>query len=217
MKETGPFRFYTERRLVLMTGHRAATLEELTEFVGKVSGSCIFYHTHHQFLSHHYERPVFLNDFSLWVRRALQQPKLGERLAAIDLLGATTVRQVREQILSALQEALREGVDGQRSAPPDDLFHFCESQSFVMNTAIVAHDPKEFFRLLPQVSTISLFFHFFEARLRLGRPSNDFSLWLDCMGCQKAARRIDALNPYLITLEELRQQIVRIGQEEVLS
>lgn len=217
MNATGPFHFFTERRLVLMTGRRAATLKELTESVRQVSGASIFYHTHHQFLSHHYERPIFLNDFALWARRALQQPRLGERLAAIDLLGATTVRQVREQILSALEEALREGVDGQRSAPPDDLFHFCESQSFVMATGVVAHAPEEFFRLLPHISTMSLFFHFFEARLRLDRPSNDFSLWLDSMGHDKAARRIDALNPYLMTLDELRQQILRIGQEEELS
>lgn len=214
MSAAGPFHFYTERRLVLLTGRRAATLAELCEAVEQVSGSSIFYHTHQQFLTHHFERPVFLNDFALWTRRALQQPALGEKLAAIDLLGSTTVRQVRWQILSILRNALSDGAQEPRRAPADDLFHFCESQSFMMPLGVVAHTPEEFFRTLHRISTVSLFFHFFEARLRLGRPANDFSLWLEAMGCEGTAQRINELDPYLLTLDELRQQIITIAEKD---
>ncbi len=214
MKDTGPFRFHTERRLVLLTGRRASDLGELLEGIEQVSGASIFYHTHHQFLSHHFERPSFLNDFAVWAKRALQQPQLAELLAAVDLLGSTTVRQVREQIAGVIRDAIAGGVDPCRKCPPDDLFHFCESQSFVMPTGLVAHDPAAFFQVLGRVSTISIFFHFFEARLRLGRPTNDFSLWLRSMGREEIARKIEALNPYFITLDDLRLEMLEIGKKE---
>ena len=54
MTQTDPFHFYTERRLVRLTGRRARTLAELIGHVEGVSGSSIFYHTHHLYLSHHF-------------------------------------------------------------------------------------------------------------------------------------------------------------------
>jgi hypothetical protein len=82
-----------------------------------------------------------------------------------------------------------------------------------MPTGIVADGVADFFRKLPKVSNVSLFFHFFEARLRLGRPTNDFSSWLANCGEPELARAIDSLDPYITTLDELKQQIIRIGGE----
>jgi hypothetical protein len=67
--------------------------------------------------------------------------------------------------------------------------------------------------VLPKVSKNSLFFHFLEARLRLGRPSNDFSDWLAAQGEEQLAQAISALNPYEVTLDELNEEIVRVGEE----
>src|SRR5262249_43193848 len=67
MDHRTPFIFYTERRLVSLTGLRAHNLQQLLEIVREVSGSSIFYHTHHQFLSHHFEKPVVHSDFAQWV------------------------------------------------------------------------------------------------------------------------------------------------------
>ena len=64
MNHQEPFIFETERRLVMLTGDRARNLNELPDYITKVSGSSIFYHTHHQYLSHHFEKPVFHNDFA---------------------------------------------------------------------------------------------------------------------------------------------------------
>ena len=73
MNHTEPFVFYTERRLVALTGLRASNLDQLLGNLRDVPGSSIFYHTHQMYLSHHFETPAFTNDFALLVSEALQR------------------------------------------------------------------------------------------------------------------------------------------------
>jgi hypothetical protein len=212
MNHTEPFVFNTERRIVLLTGLRARNLEQLLACLREVPGSSIFYHTHHMYLSHHFETPVFSSDFALWVSEALQKEVLAEKLAAVDLLSFTSIRQLREAIIATIERSAGENGGMLRECPPGDEFHFCRSKSFMMRTGLVAHDPKEFFEVLPGVSNASLFYHFFEARLRLGRLSNDFSQWLEWRGEPGLAAAIDKMDPYAVTLDELRDDIVKLGR-----
>ena len=212
MSQAGPFVFYTERRLVLLTGRKARNLYQLVGHLHSVSGSSIFYHTHHQYLSQHFEKPLFHNDFSKWAGRALLEEQLAERLAAIDLLAFTSIRQLRESIISLIEAHLAASARPPTEAWPDDQFPFCESQSFLMPTGVVVNDVGEFFERIREVSNVSLFFHFFESRLRLERVTNDFSLWLRDLGEGELAHRIDRLDPYAMSLDELRDEIVRVGE-----
>jgi hypothetical protein len=208
-----PFVFYTERRLVVLTGLRARNLMELLSHLREVPGSSIFYHTHHLYLSHHFEKPSFNNDFALWVSEALQEELLAEKLAAIDLLSFTTIRALRNAIIGKIESYLDSNGHRSRECPPGDEFHFCRSKSFMMPTGIVAEDPVDFFTKLPHVTNVSLFFHFFESRLRLERPTNDFSNWLAGHGAHELAQAIDKLDPYSVTLDELLDQIIDLGRE----
>ena len=207
-----PFVFYTERRLVLLTGRKARNLEELLSHLHQVSGSSIFYHTHYLYLTHHFEKPRFFNEFANWASHALQEEQLAERLAAIDLLVMTSIREVREALISAVEKHLQGAPPARRDCPPGDEFHFCEAKSFIMPIAVVARSVPEFFEELARVSNSCLHFHFFEARLRLERPTNDFSQWLNDLGETRLARAIDKLNPYVMTLDELKAKIVRMGR-----
>jgi len=213
METPGPFYFYTELRLVALTGERASTLEELLELMRHVPGSSIFYHTHHEFLAHHFERPTFTNDFALWVEEALQEDELSEKLVSVDLLDHTSILSLREALVHQLVVHMERGRAHGRHCPPGDEFHFCRAKSFVMPTATQAADPADFFRVLPAISNNSVAFHFLEARLRLGRPSNDFSDWFEAHGEPELALSIKRLNPYEVTLDELRAQIVSLGEK----
>ncbi|MCG3155868.1 MAG: hypothetical protein DKINENOH_02476 [bacterium] len=210
-----PFAFYTEHRLVVLTGLQARNLHELLRLLHEVSGSAIFYHTHHRYLAHHFEKPVFYNDFALWASEALQAEELAEKLAAIDLLAFTTIRQLREAIIAVVTEFLAQQTNNARDCPEGDEFHFCQSKSFIMPTGIVAHSVPEFFACLPRITTSTLYFHFFEARLRLGHTTNDFSRWLADNGEAKLARAIDKLDPYLLTLDELKARIIKLGHKHL--
>ena len=205
------FVFHTEQHLVVLTGRNAKNLAELLEHLHKVSGSSIFYHTHYLFLTHNFGKPRFHNEFANWASHALQEEGLAERLTAIDLLAMTSIHDLRAAIVTAVEKYL-DGGRRLRECPPADEFHFCEAKSFVSPTGLVAHDASELFEMVGRVTDACLYFHFFEARLRLERPTNDFSLWLRNRGEPRLAQAIDRLDPYDATLAELREQIVRIGK-----
>lgn len=206
-----PFSFHTERHLVVLTGRKARNLAELLDHLHKVSGASIFYHTHYLFLTQSFGKPRFHNEFAHWVSQALQEEELAERLTAIDLLVMTSLRDLRTAIVTAVEKYLDEG-RRLRECPPGDEFHFCENKSFVTATGLVAQDAAELFQMVGRVSDACLYFHFFEARLRLERPTNDFSTWLKDRGEPRLAQAIERLNPYEATLAELREQIVKIGR-----
>ena len=205
------FVFHTERHLVVLTGRKAKNLAELLDHLHKVSGSSIFYHTHYLFLTHNFGKPRFHNEFAHWASHALQEEGLAERLTAIDLLAMTSIRDLRAAIVTAVEKYL-DGGRRLRECPSGDEFHFCEAKSFVSPTGLAAQDASELFAMIERATDACLYFHFFEARLRLERPTNDFSLWLKNHGEPRLAQAIDRLNPYDATLAELREQIVKIGK-----
>jgi hypothetical protein len=210
-KPSTPFVFYTERRLVGLTGRKAKNLGELLRHLREVSGSSIFYHTHYLYLVHHFEKPRFYNEFANWASNAVQEEQLAERLAAIELLAITSIRDLRAAIVTTVEEHLKSDAT-RRDCPAGDEFHFCEAKSFIMPTGVVAHDVSEFFEQLGRVTNACLHFHFFEARLRLERPTNDFSQWLKDLGESRLAKAIDKLNPYVMTLDELKEEISKLGR-----
>jgi hypothetical protein len=203
------FRFYTERRLVEATGIRAHTVRELYVHLKKVGGATIFYHTHAAFLEHHFVKRRFYNDFATWLSSAVQEHKLAEQVAGIDMMEYTSIRQLREAILDVLAKHLAER-KGERSrkAPAGEEFHFCRAKSFIFPTGLEARSIPEFFDCIRQISPLSLYFHVFESRLRLQRATSDFAVWLSDMGADDIAGKINRLDPYSFTLEELRDKII---------
>jgi len=211
MTQEYPFIFHTAHRLVELTGVRAKNLGELVSSLRQVSGSSIFYHTHHLYLQHHFEKPVFYNHLALWVSSALQEEPLAEKLAAIDLLSFTSIRHLREAIIDTIEAYLSQYEGRRRECPAGSEFHLCKSKSFVMPTGIIARNVPELFARLPNITNASLYFHFFEARLRLERATNDFSRWLRDRGEQELATAMDKINPYTMTLDELKREIIEFG------
>jgi hypothetical protein len=64
---------------------------------------------------------------------------------------------------------------------------------------------------LQHVSVHSIHHHFIEARLRLKRMSNDFSVWLEeDVGLNEAANDIERIDIYTNTMEGVRLKIGRI-------
>jgi hypothetical protein len=151
----------------------------------------VFFHTHQEYLTHNFQKPVYYNDFAVWVSQTLREEALAENLAAIDLLAFTSVRELRDTIVETIDSYATELYRPSYQSRPDEAFHFCRSKSFVLPTGIVAHDVPDFFAKLPLISHASLYFHFFEARLRLKRQTNDFSRWLRGQGRENLANAID--------------------------
>lgn len=205
-----PFCFSSSLDLTLLTNRRARDLVELVAHLNEVPGSVIYHHTHHFLVQHQYLSPEPPNDFAYWVTNVLQEDQLGEQLAAIDLIQFRTIRSLRERLIEVVERHLGERPE-LRTVPPGDEFHFRESVSFIVPTAHVAHDLREFVACMEQVGFGSLAFHFFDARLRSEKGDNDFSEWLStALGEDRLARDISRLDPYTYTLDGLRQEVVRL-------
>jgi hypothetical protein len=205
-----PFYFNTSAHLLRIGRERATTLAGLLQALRTCSEGSIFQHTFRTLQEHHFIREGFSNDFAHWAFTACNEPGLGERLAGIDVREFISVQAVREQIVQIVDEYIQnEPRSGDRAAR--EPFYFCAADIAVMPTSFVAHSLPEFVDGLARVTVHSIHHHFIEARLRLQLVSNDFSLWLEKeAGLKEAARRLNRIDIYTATMEDVRRQILRI-------
>jgi hypothetical protein len=210
MRAKTPFEFQTSSHLVEITGKKAVNLKEFVEILSAIDDSSIFYHVHHAFREHQFAPGVYTNDFAYWAEEYLGENELAEKLANINIKDYTEIKSLRENILEIIKSHLEINPDsGAHDAK--HRFYFCKSIAVVQKTAYSARDLEEFCEGLKKVGLRSLFYHFFEARLRLGRKTNDFSNWIKAnFGDAALARKIEALDPYLYTMDQLRDRIIAL-------
>jgi len=206
------FYFYTKLDQALLLGRRARNLSELLAGVQAVPESSIYYHTHRYLRQHHFLSPEPPNDFAFWITQALNEPTLGERLSSVDIVQFHNLEQLRNSFVEILQSHL-EGTERLPSVPLGQEFHFMASRTYVIKTPHVAHSIEEFRDLLGHVSVNSLYFHIFEAKLRLEKGENDFSQWLRDLGKPALADQIARLDPYTHTLEGLRNKLIQLVEK----
>lgn len=212
IKAKEPFRFYTRLNLSELTGLRASTLSQLLDLLKEVPESSIYHHTHRFLQQHQYLSPEPPNDFAYWVAEILGEGELGERLASIDTMQFVNIRSLRDKIIKTIEEYLQiNPLAKLRFAREDEEFHFIKSASFILPTNYAANDLKEFAVILEKITIDSIYFHIFEARLRLEKGTNDFSNWIETsLGNKELADKISRLDPYTHTLEDLRSTLIRI-------
>lgn len=212
-----PFRFYTRLHLSELTGLRASTLPQLLDILRSISGSSIYHHTHRFLQQHQYLSPEPPNDFAYWVAEAISEDELGERLASIDTVQFPNIRSLREKIIQTIEVYLKENPLAKlRFAKEGMEFHFIKSVSFIMPSNYVAADLKEFVDILRKITIDSVYFHIFEARLRLEKQSNDFSYWIETsIGDKKLADQISRIDPYTRTLDDLRNVLIRTIEKRI--
>ena len=205
-----PFHFSTRLNLSELTGLKASNLDELLELLKTVPDSSIYHHTHRFLQQHQYLSPEPPNDFAYWVTNSLGEKELGEDLASIDTIQFSTISDLRRAFVSLIEDHMRSYPELKvRSAHRSEAFHFIKSLSFILPTGYVANDLSEFCSILENISIDAIYFHIFEARLRIGKHTNDFSYWIETsLGNKKLADSISRLDPYTYTLEGLRRTII---------
>lgn len=201
------FRFCAKLDQTILLGKRAGTLPELLEGIRTVPKSSIYYHTHRFLQAHHYLTPEPSNDFAYWCTEVLNDVLLGEQLSSIDIVGFNNIADLQARLAEIVAGQIR-GRQRTSEAPPGEEFHFMASRLFVMQTQHVATTLAEFREMLKLVSTDSLYYHIFDAKLRLGNGENDFSSWFRDLGNPALADEVTHLDPYTYTLEGLRKRLI---------
>src|SRR5579863_1656469 len=211
-----PFYFNTSAHLLRITRQKASTLSEFLDALRECPESSIFQHSFRTLQEHHFIREGFSNDFAHWAVSACNEPSLAEELASVDVREFTSVAQLRERFVQIVEDFLKRSPAAATRAAKE-TFYFCASDTVVIPTSFVAHSLQEFAEGMRGVTVHCIHHHFIEARLRLKLMSNDFSQWLyEDMGLTEAARQLNRIDIYTLTLEDVREQIIRIVERALI-
>lgn len=195
----------------IATGRRAQNLRELRDHLQAVHPGCIYYHFWGGLLRPRFDDPEYNNDFASWVRHALHDTRLAERLGIIDPAEFGNLEALRQEVLDIIEQRLDE-TEFLVWAKRDQQFHFIRSQTVVFDTRKRVTRPEDMAALLPALSLGSIYYHFIDARRREPQGYDDFRAWLARFGEEFATLRelLAAVDPYFVTLRELRAKLATI-------
>lgn len=204
-----PFIFMSAAHLLRICREKAGNLGELLEALRVVPDDSIFQHTFRTLQEHHFIQEGFSNDFAHWAFAACNEVPLAERLASLDVREYTSLPSLRERIIKIVQEYIEQNPRARDRAALEP-FYFCASDTIVIPTELRANTLEAFTEAIEKASLHSVHYHFIEARLRLKLTSNDFSVWLERdLDLPSAAERLNRIDIYTSTLQDVRQQIVK--------
>lgn len=210
---SGTFEFKQCITVLKSTGRRARTLRELRQHIAQVSGRSLFHHTYEYFLKGHVLE--YTNDFAHWAGESLEERALGEHLSGIDPYDFHDVAGLREEILRVLDEYAA-AFPEPREVLPGDEFYFNETVTVVFSAGIRARNLAEFLMAIRHIDLNVLYYHYFDARRRRGDGRDDFSAWLaDSAGKEDLGRKIAAIDPFMHSIEGIREHIASAVEETV--
>ncbi len=196
------------------TGKKATNLRELLQFLREMTEPVLNYHLWQTRLSVIQPTVEYPNDFALWAATALHDDLLAEKLSAIDPFDYKDLTEVREAMVEELEEYLWDSP--QYQVRPGYELELCEASAVILHSGISARTLGEFCGALQAVGLNSVYFHFVEARRRLGdRKLDDFSRWIaDNFTMPSLVSAIGKIDIYFYTLAEIRDTILALVQEQ---
>lgn len=208
-----PFAFQQCVSILKATGRKANNLRELREVISSVSGNSIFHHTYQYFLKEHIHE--YTNDFAHWAGESLEERALAEHLSSIDPYDFAKVSEVRKEILRVIDDYL-ERFPEPRKAMKGDEFYFNETLTFTFPAGIAVENLAEFLMAIKYVDSSCIYYHFYEARMRLGNKTDDFSAWVeDVLMNKELAESIRSIDPFMHNVEGIREHIAEAVEQEV--
>lgn len=198
-----------------LLGLRADNEIQLMELLEDVSCDSIYFHMHSYFLRHSFLSGPYTNDFANWAAIQLRDRVLGEKLAGVSISPDRGLDDVRIELIETIDKHLLQ-LMSIPSATPGSPFHFMSSQIVEIPLGIQVDDLPAFLEILKNVHSSSIYYHIFEARIRVRRGRNDFSSWFDeCLGLKDLAAEIEKIDFYMYSLEDLRSEIGRLCRMEL--
>ncbi len=208
-----PFDFRQCVSIIKSTGEKAADLKELREVISRVSDDSIFHHTYQYFLKQHILE--YTNDFAHWAGEGLEERALAEQLSNIDPYSFESIADLRAALVGVIDSYLKRFPEP-RYALPGDEFFFNETVTFVFPVGVYAKNLAEFLLAIRFVDRGCIYYHFYEARMRVPGGTDDFSRWVDeTLGKKDLAEKIQAIDPFMHNADEIRTYIAEIVMEEV--
>jgi len=209
MAETKPFEFKQCVNLLKSTGKKASNLNDLRDVIESVSRESIFHHTYQYFLKGHMLQ--YTNDFAHWAGESLEERALAEQLSNIDPYSFSDVDELRNELLRVI-DAYISVFPEPRAVWPGEEFYCNETITITCPAGVRARNLAEFLMAIKYVDDASLYYHFYEARVRLG--VDDFSKWMDeVLKRPDPAGRIRAIDPFMHSIDGIRDHIAAVVED----
>lgn len=210
---TTPFEFKQCISILKSTGKKAKNVKDLCNLIGSVSDESVFHHTYQYFLKEHVLE--YTNDFAHWVGESLEERSLSEQLSNIDPYGLETIKDVRREFQGVITGYLDRSPEP-REARRGDQFFFNETVTLVFPVGIWARNLAEFLMAMKVIESGSIYYHFYEARVRVQERVDDFSKWFtEALSKEELAATMRSIDPFMHNVEEIRAHIVEAVEEEV--
>lgn len=207
-----PFDFKQCISILKSTGKRARQLRELRSGIEEVSNKSLYHHTYQYFLKGHLLE--YTNDFAQWAGENLGERVLAEHLSGIDAYEFADIHDLRLKLLEVIDRYLTNFPEP-REVMSGGEFHFNETITMVFPMGITAHNLAEFLIAIRFADTGSIYYHFYDARSRLG-GRDDFSHWFgEVLERKELAEKIVAIDPFMHTMEGIREHIIEAVEETV--
>ena len=208
-----PFLFTGCWELREMVGRSARDEQQLLEAIEEIPFDSLSYHTHSFFLRHIYIAGPYPNDFATWAAIQVRDRVLGEKLGILNPYDFENLEALRTEIVNIIDEHLC-----QLQIIPrviyGEPFHFMQSRIIEVPTGLEARSLTEFRKILATVDTSAVYYHNFEAILRLGRKMGDFALWIEeQLNLPELAQKISKVDFYMTSLESIRHRIINLCDE----
>jgi hypothetical protein len=209
----GFFEFKQCATLNKAAGRKAENLRELRDVIESISRNSIFHHTHQYLLKGHILE--YTNDFSQWVGESLGERALAEHLSNIDPYDYGDIEELRVELVKQLDQYLEQFPEP-RDAMPGDEFFFRETVTLVFPAGVWVRNLAEFLMAIKYVDASSIYYHFYDARQRHSDAEDDFSTWFElALGKRELAKRIRVIDPFMHSLDGIREHITEAVEEEV--
>ena len=212
-KAIEPFEFKHCISILKSTGRKAVNLRELRDLIAAVSDDSLYYHTYQYFMKG--RMLEYTNDFSHWVGESLGERILEEHLSDIDPYAFNDMNSLRAELLNVI-DSYMDSLSSQREVLPGDEFHFNESVTITFPMGVRANNLAEFLMAIKYIDAGSIYYHFYEARTRVRGGTDDFSWWFGVIyGKDDLAERIKAIDPFMHTIEGIREHLAEAVDEAV--
>ena len=194
-------------------GRSARDEQQLLEAIEEIPLDSLSYHTQSFFLRHAYIAGPYPNDFATWAAIQVRDRVLGEKLGLLDPYDFENLEALRAEIVNIIDEHL-----SQLQIIPrviyGEPFYFMQSRIIEVPTGLEARTLTEFKNILATVDASVVYYHNFEAILRLGRKEGDFALWIEeQLDLRELAQKISRLDFYMTSLESIRHRIINLCHE----
>jgi hypothetical protein len=178
------------------------------ELLEQVPVGSVVHHVYGSFLRHRFYVGPYANDFASWAATHVRDRVLGERLAVLDPFEAGDLEQLREELISIIDDHLSRLPLVPRVVYGEP-FSFVESHIIEVPTDQEVRTLAEFRSSLAEVDLSAVYYHMVEARVRLGRRSGDFAQWFrDGLGRPDLADQVERIDLYFLSLERVRARIL---------